>query len=147
ASTASSPRAMLINMPPKLRRNLRDADTRIKALEVVMRDLADRQRSIDDAIAEAGTATPGGDTALRSRHSELLGDFSRARTDVIARRERLAGVLENVRLQLLRVKSGLGSPSDVVAELITADAVIGGSLDDAQSTHPYQNRRSTVKSV
>jgi eukaryotic-like serine/threonine-protein kinase len=147
ASTASSPRAMLINMPPKLRRNLRDADTRIKALEVVMRDLADRQRSIDDAIAEAGTATPGGDTALRSRHSELLGDFSRARTDIIARRERLAGVLENVRLQLLRVKSGLGSPSDVVAELITADAVIGGSLDYAQSTRPYQNSSSTVKSV
>lgn len=132
ASTASSPRAVLISMSPELRRKLRDANTRIKALEVVMRDLADQQRSIDDAIAEAGAATPGGDSALRSRHAELVDDFSRARTEIIARRERLAGVLENVRLQLLRVKSGLGSPSDVVAELIAADVVEGGSSAVAQ---------------
>ncbi|MEO7043045.1 MAG: protein kinase [Gemmatimonadaceae bacterium] len=123
ASTASSPRAMLISMPPELRRKLRDANTRIKALEVVMQDLADKQRSIDDAIAETGAATLDADATLRSRRSEILDDFSRARTEIIAHRERLIGVMENVRLQLLRVKSGIGSPSDVVAELITADVL------------------------
>jgi len=147
ASTASSPRAMLTSMPPQMQRKLRDAKARIKALEVVMSDLADQQRSIDDAIAEAGTATPGGDSAFRSRRAELLDDFSKARADVIARRERLAGALENVRLQLLRVKSGVGSPGDVVAELIAADVVTGGFPDDAHVAGPYQYSRSAVKSV
>ena len=122
-STASSPRVILTSLPPSMRRKLRDAKSRIETLEGVMHDLAGRQRSLDDAIAEAGAGVLGGNQALRSRRTELVDDLSKARTDVIARRERLAGVLENVRLQLLRVRSGVGSPADVAAELNVADVV------------------------
>ena len=116
---------MLTSLPHSMRRKLRDAQSRIEALEGEMNALAERQRSLDDAIAEAGAGSVGGDSPIRSRRAELVDDLSNARTDVIARRERLAGVLENVRLQLLRVRSGVGSPADVSAELQTADVAAG----------------------
>jgi hypothetical protein len=86
-----------------------------------LRALAERQRSLEDAIAEAGTATPAADAALEARRAELLRDLVRSRDDAVTRRERLGSALENVRLQLLRLKSGVGSAADVAAELRSAE--------------------------
>jgi len=47
-----------------------------------------------------------------------------ARDDAVARGRKLNGALENVRLQLLRVRSGVGTTADVAAEVQSAEALV-----------------------
>jgi hypothetical protein len=106
-----------------VRKGLADAKTRIEKLEAAQHALAGRQRDLESALADAGSATASSDPALRARRDELVGGLTSARDDVIAKREKLGGALENVRLQLLRVKSGIGSVPDVANELRAAETL------------------------
>ncbi len=126
SATTSSAHALIAGLPSARRRELRDVQTRIQQLEQSLAALAEQRRGFDEAIAQAGSATTGGDAATRARREELVADLARARDEVIARRAQLTGSLENVRLQLLRLKSGVGSGAEVVAELRAAEAVAGG---------------------
>lgn len=121
ANTGSGPLSLIAALPLGTRRELGGARAGIERLEQALRALAERQRSLEDAIAEAGTATPAADAALEARRAELLRDLVRSRDDAVTRRERLGSALENVRLQLLRLKSGVGSAADVAAELRSAE--------------------------
>jgi len=85
--------------------------------------LAERQRDLEGALADAGSSTPTTDPALRSRRDELVNGLSAARDQAIVKRDRLASALENVRVQLLRLKSGVGVAADVAAELNAAETV------------------------
>jgi flagellar biosynthesis chaperone FliJ len=105
------------------RRDLGNARSRIEQLEKTLLALAARQRELESALTDAGASTPTTDTALRARRDELLSGLSVARDQAIAKRDRLASALENVRVQLLRLKSGLGVPADVSAELNAAESV------------------------
>jgi hypothetical protein len=125
SATATAPLALFSALPGVARRELRDAKPRIERLEHSLRSLADRERELERALADAGTATPGSDVALHARRGELVSGLSAARDETIVRRERLASALETVRLQLLRLKSGLGGADDVSAELRAAEAVLG----------------------
>jgi eukaryotic-like serine/threonine-protein kinase len=120
ALTASRPLAIIAGMPGAMRRELKECKSRIQRLEQTLDALANRQRDLDAAIAQADAPTQATTPAMRARHAELLQDLSQSRDATIAKREQLAGALENVRLQLLRVRSGVGSRADVVAELQTA---------------------------
>ena len=124
-TAATAPLVLFSALPGAARRELRDAKPRIERLELSLRSLADRERELERALADAGTATPGSDVALHARRGELVSGLSAARDETIVRRERLASALENVRLQLLRLKSGLGAADDVSAELRAAEAVLG----------------------
>jgi hypothetical protein len=123
-AVTSAPLALFSALPGAARRELGDAKARIEKLERSLRTLADRQRDLEIALNDAGTNTAGSDAALRARRDELVGGLSAARDETIARRERVASALENVRLQLLRLKSGLGAADDVTAELHTAEALL-----------------------
>ncbi len=125
STVTTAPLALFSALPVSARRDLRDAKPRIERLEHSLRSLADRERELERALADAGTATPGTDVALHARRGELVSGLSAARDETIVRRERLASALENVRLQLLRLKSGLGVADDVSAELRAAEAVLG----------------------
>ena len=127
AGTAiTAPLALLSALPGAARRELSDAKRRIERLERSLRVLTDRQRELERALVDAGAAAHGSDAALQARRGELVGGLSTARDETIARRERLASALENVRLQLLRVKSGLGAAADVSTELKAAEAILVG---------------------
>jgi len=122
-AATSAPLALISALPGAARRELGDARGRIEQLEKALRALADRQREIEAALADAGGATAASDATLRSRRDELVNGLSVARDEAIARRERLASALENVRLQLLRLKSGVGVAADVTSELRAAETV------------------------
>jgi hypothetical protein len=122
ALTASRPLALIAGMPRAMRLELKECKSRIQQLEQALDALANRQRDLDAAIAQADAPTQTTTPAMRARHAELLQDLSQARAATIAKREQLAGALENVRLQLLRMQSGVGSRADVLAELRTAEA-------------------------
>jgi hypothetical protein len=78
------------------------------------------------ALAEAGeqsAMTPvagAAAQALADRRLALTTDLEQARRDVAGRRASAIAALENIRLQLLRLRTGLGSPSDLTADLETA---------------------------
>lgn len=124
-SAAASPLTIIAALPPAARRDLRDAKTQITRLTAVMIGLAEREHSLEAALAEAGDSTPGTDPGLQARRLELVRDLATARLEATAKRERLAAALENVRLQLLRLKSGLGSAADVAEELSAAERIAG----------------------
>jgi serine/threonine-protein kinase len=123
-SITSGPLTILASLPGTSRRELAGAKAKIELLEDALRALGERQVQLENAIAEAGTATPAVDPVVQARRTELVLDLTRARDDAIAKRERLASALENVRLQLIRVKSGVGSPSDVATELTAAQGIV-----------------------
>ena len=123
-STSSGPLTLLAALPSGSRRELTGAKAKIELLEDTLRALGARQVTLENAIGEAGRATPASDPATQARRTAMLADLANAREDVIAKRERLASALENVRLQLLRVKSGIGSPSDVANELSAAQGIV-----------------------
>ena len=119
----SAPLALISSLSGAARRDLGNARARIELLEKTLRDLTDRQRQLEGALADAGEATPTIDATLRARRDELVNGLSAARDQAIARRDRLASALENVRVQLLRLKSGVCEASDVAAELSAAEAL------------------------
>jgi serine/threonine-protein kinase len=121
----SAPLALISALPGAVRRNLGDARGRIERLEKTLLSLAERQRELERALADAdaGGATPTTDAALRTRRDELVNGLSVARDQTITRRDRLVSALENVRLQLLRLKSGVGVAADVAAELSAAESL------------------------
>ncbi len=128
SAATSSVQALIADLPNDRRRSLGDSKQRVQKLERVLAGFDERRRSLDEAIAQAGAPTPTGNgaaSALNSRGAELRDDLANARRSVIARRERLVGALENVRLQLLRLKGGVGSSADVAAELAAAEAIVG----------------------
>jgi serine/threonine-protein kinase len=129
SAATSAPLALLSALPGTARRELGGARGRIESIEKNLRALADRQRELEAALAEAGSATSaggathGGDSALVARREAIVQELQAARDQTVTRRERLAGALENVRLQLLRMKSGVGAAADVTGELRAAESL------------------------
>ena len=105
-------------LPKSLRRELPDAATAIRRLEAEALGLARRQAGLETALSEAGAPTGGSDGAAAERRA-LRDEITAAQHDVIARRDAITARLERVRLQLLRVRNGLGSVEDVTRELNT----------------------------
>ncbi len=123
SAATSAPLALIAALPTASRRALGDASGRIESLESTLQALAERQREIENALADAGASVPTGDQDLRVRRDELVQSLGAARDEAIARRQRLASAIENIRVQLLRLKSGVGVPADVATELLAAEGV------------------------
>jgi serine/threonine-protein kinase len=127
ATSSAGIRSVIASLPAARRRELGDVKQRVRQLETSLQELAARVAGLDDAIAQAGDASFDSDPASRLRRQELVADLVAARDEASASRLRLSGALENVRLQLLRLKSGVGADGDVAAELRTAEALAHGS--------------------
>jgi len=124
SGTASSLVTVVAGLPAALRREIGVSRSRIERLDAAVHALKERQRELDAAIAQANGGTPAGDPEQRARHHALLKDLVQARDDAVARGRKLNGALENVRLQLLRVRSGVGTTADVAAEVQSAEALV-----------------------
>ncbi len=119
-SGGRSPLSVLAGLPKPLRRGLGSAEMAIRRLEAEASALAQREAELDGALAEAtNTGGGAGDSAASERRS-LVNELSEARRAAGTRREAIAAALERVRLQLLRLKSGLGNSADVSRELDAA---------------------------
>ena len=111
---------VLEGLPKPLRRQFGRIAGELDRLEQARAALAAREAELDAAIAEAAQ----GESAAGSRRAAVLQELQDARRDAVARREALAGALEDVRLQLLRVRGGIGSVAEVEAELAQARGML-----------------------
>jgi hypothetical protein len=90
--------------------------------------LRHREQQLEAALAEAGepratisspdlASTP---RTLVDRRGALTNEIEQARREAATRRASAVAALENIRLQLLRLRTGLGSPADLTADLEAA---------------------------
>ena len=111
-------------LPAGDRRRLGGARRLLEQLQAELARLAARDAELDGAISGASTGAITTDPALAARRQALVDELTGARRDAADRKARVEAVIENTRLQLVRVKSGL-APADVVAdELRTATALL-----------------------
>ena len=89
----------------------------IRGLERAAQALRARRDQLERSIADAGTA---GDS---TRRADLVVELTVARDRVGERLKTAVTALENLRLDLLRARAGVGSPDQLTAALAEAEAV------------------------
>jgi serine/threonine-protein kinase len=110
---AQSPTAALMALPKALRQQLADAVPRMTKLAEELPALRDRQAALVAAIAEAGEGTGSGDGAVAIRRDEIRQELTTHLESAREREARVAEALELARLELVRLRTGLGSPEAV----------------------------------
>jgi hypothetical protein len=106
------------------RRRLAGVRRVVGRLEGALEGLDRREQDFLRAAAEAKGSSPSLPGAVSDRQRALLDDLDRARRSVADRRVAVLGALEAVRLALIRVRSGLGTPEGVEAELAAATRLL-----------------------
>jgi len=117
AFLASAADQIFDRLPKEIRRRFDEVPAVIKRLQTVAKGLRKREESLSRAVAEAAPeAAPR--SGLVAGRREAVGELQTARDR--AREERLeetVAALENLRLDLLRLHAGVGSPDDLTAAL------------------------------
>jgi hypothetical protein len=106
-----------------LRRRLGQARGTLARVDGALARLEQRELELQSAAREARAHTPTPGLATGDRQQALLEELDRARAAVVERRVALLAALENVRLALVRAKSGLGTTEDVERELSAIAAI------------------------
>jgi hypothetical protein len=109
--------ALLGDLPSPLRRRLGEVRYVVRRLGRDAERLRVRERELTAAVASVETV--GGDAALGERRAALLAELEDARR-VNSARLQAAAAFENLRLDLLRLKAGMGTPDDLTASLSAA---------------------------
>jgi len=114
-ATHRTPLAVFDSLPRARRAELRGLRDAIAHLEAEAAQGVTRESELDSALAEAraGDATCVED----ARRRVLVEDLARARRDAATRRAELATQMEHVRVQLLRVRSGLAGRAELAGEI------------------------------
>jgi hypothetical protein len=111
-------------LPSAARARLGEGREVIERLRVQIAALRKREEQFESALAQAGepraASSPGLASApqtLLARRLEVTNELEQARRDMAARRASAVAALENIRIQLLRLRTGLGSPADLTSDL------------------------------
>ncbi|MGI8498928.1 MAG: protein kinase domain-containing protein [Gemmatimonadaceae bacterium] len=126
-------------LPAPARKRLAELPTLIPALSAAATGSEERLRELDRALAEAGSARLDSeraqlDTLRAAGHSEqatrlernlsFASDLQTARTRAADGRSAAAELMENLRLQLLRIRSGVGRPEDAEPDIAAARVLV-----------------------
>ncbi len=130
ATVASAPGSrgaltLLDTLPGETRRRLGKVRVVLEQLEAEVERLERRNVELEAAATEARVNAPSLPGGSGDRQRALQEDLDRARQQTGERRVAVLGALENVRLSLVRVKSGIGTPEDVERELAEVDSLLG----------------------
>jgi serine/threonine-protein kinase len=117
---------LFTSLDPTLKRRLPGAKATLARLDKALADLDLREQGLEAAATEAKLNAPTLPGAVSAQQQTLLNDLDRARREVVERRVGMLGALENIRLALVRLKSGLGATDLVEAELREAERLLGG---------------------
>ena len=104
-------------LPKEQRARLGDVHQVIRSLERAAALLRVRRDALHRGLAEVGS--PGGSP----RRAQLVAELEAARTAVESRLGSAVGALENLRLDLLRLRAGVGRPDDLTASIEEARSV------------------------
>jgi serine/threonine-protein kinase len=115
---AMSAEAMFATFPRDVRESLGDVPKVLHGLEAHARSIRARIEELDASLAEAqrGPSRP----VATERQDALVNDLVAARERAQTRLEELVTALENLRLDLLRLRAGGGSTEGITLDLATA---------------------------
>ena len=95
-----------------MQRGLRGVDHALRAMQEELVALAHRESELVAAVADA-TAPAGDSTPLPGRRADVARELGEHAAQVRAQREALLARQEEVRLQLVRLKAGIGTVESV----------------------------------
>jgi ABC-type transporter Mla subunit MlaD len=95
------------------RRDLGDVNRVIASLISAQNELLLREARLKSSQEEANRGTSGVETVSLER---VITELNQARSAAAERRESIAAALERLRLELIRLKSGVGTAAEVRAE-------------------------------
>ena len=124
-------------LPKVIRDQVPDLPRLVGRLDAAARALREREAQLAAAVAQAGQAAgPGLEPAVATRRAELVAEMEFERKRIRARMASTVATLENIRIGLLRLSAGLGTPSDLTPDLEAAreigeriDAVLAGQAE------------------
>ena len=142
---------LIASLPPGAKALLGPGRDVVERLQAQITKLRAREEQYASVLAEAGDrrtgagGVPGGiaEQALVARRTALTDELERARRDAAERRAAAVAALENIRLQLLRVRSGLGVPSDLTADLDAAAATTSSARSAPAAWPPCTSRATS----
>lgn len=115
---AMSAEAMFATFPKELRESLGDVPKVLHGLEAHARAIRARIEDLDASLAEAQRGPTR--AVSTDRQDALVADLTAARERAQTRLEELVTALENLRLDLLRLRAGGGSVEGITLDLATA---------------------------
>jgi eukaryotic-like serine/threonine-protein kinase len=115
---AMSAEAMFATFPKELRESLGDVPKVLHDLEAHARAIRSRIEDLDASLAEAQRGPTR--AVATDRQDALVADLTAAREHAQARLEQIVTALENLRLDLLRLRAGGGSVEGITLDLATA---------------------------
>jgi serine/threonine-protein kinase len=118
---AISAEALYDGLPKELRQSLGDVPEVLRGLEGRARTIRARIAELDSAITEAQREPSRGGAS--DRQAALVADLRATRATAEAGLSEVVTALENLRLDLLRLHAGAGSPDGITRDLVAARAL------------------------
>jgi eukaryotic-like serine/threonine-protein kinase len=112
-AAASGPSALIDSLPTGTRKRLGGVRRAVLTLEGELGMLTRREREVAAALADAHATTGGDPLLLAEARAGVITELDDARQRLLADRTDLLQRLERIRLQVLRVKGGVGRLEDV----------------------------------
>ena len=122
-SAELGPMTVFDGLPKDVRRDLGDVNRVIGSLLVTYNELGLREARLKSSQEEASRGTTGVETDTLER---VMTELSEARSAAVKRRESIAAALERLRLELIRLRSGVGTAAQVRAEAERGKALAAG---------------------
>jgi serine/threonine-protein kinase len=115
---AMSAESLFVGLPKELRQSLGDVPEVLRGLEARARAIRARITDLDSALVEAQREPAR--VSSGERQSALVSDLQTARADADAGLSDVVTALENLRLDLLRLHAGAGTPEGITRDLAAA---------------------------
>lgn len=122
-SAELGPMTVFDGLTKDMRRDLGDVNRVIAALVSAHNVLVLREARLKSSQEEASRGTAGVETDTLER---VIIELGQARTAAAERRELIAAALERLRLELIRLRSGVGTAAQVRAEAERAKMLVPG---------------------
>ena len=122
-SAELGPMTVFDGLSKDMRRDLGNVNRVIAALLSAHNELVLREARLKSSQEEASRGTAGVETDTLER---VITELSQARSAATERRESIAAALERMRLELIRLRSGVGTAAQVRAEAERAKTLVPG---------------------
>jgi serine/threonine-protein kinase len=112
-ATPVGAKTLVDGLPKNLRRDLGDVPRVIDELVARQASLVDREARLTASQTDASQGSSGAATDTLDR---VMTELSEAKIAAVGEREAIAAALERIRLEMIRLQSGIGSAADVKRE-------------------------------
>jgi len=115
------PLTLVAALPKDVRRDLGDVARAISSMVAAQKELLEREARLSSSQLEATRGSSGAATDTLDR---VVTELSEAKQAATQKREDITAALERIRLELIRLRSGIGSVADVNREAGKAEELL-----------------------